>query len=324
MNKFKSMLAVAFTLALAGFAPGSLAQQENLPPLIRVIIPFGTGTSPDVLGRVTASQLGTRLGVTTVVENRSGGSTIIGAAAVVQGPRDGSMILVTSSSTYTAVASLKVVPFDTNRDLMPIAMLGDGPMMVTASAKSGIRSVADLVARARAKPDEITYGSSGIGSIAHLAVELFADAAKIKVKHIPYKSAAFALTDLNGGTIDFLLGSNTTFSSSIQSGRVIAIALTSRQPSPAFPNLPTMGSVAPGYWASNWVAAFASSGITPAMAQRLNREINEIGKSKEVMTILQNNDASPLSLSLDELRTRMREELANWVRVVTVNKIVME
>lgn len=320
----KSFLAFTSALALLALAPIAAAQQVAIPPLIRVIVPFGTGTSPDILARATAIQLATRLGSNVVVENRSGGSTMIGAAAVANGATDGSMLLITSSSTLTAAATLKSLSIDMERDLIPIAMIGDGPMFVAASAKSGIRSPADLVARARATPDTLTYGSAGVGSIAHLAMELFADAAKIQLRHIPYKSGAFALTDLNGGTLDLSLGSHTTFAGSVQAGRVFLIGLTSREPSATYPGLAPLASVTPGYAASNWVAAFAPARMPPALAQRLNREINEIAKSKEISAILQGNDAAAAALSLEELRAYMRDELANWKRLATAKKIQVE
>ncbi len=320
----KPLLAFTSALALSVLAPMAAAQQVTIPALIKVVVPFGTGTSPDVLGRAVGLQLATRLGTNVVIENRSGGSTMIGAATVANGPTDGSMILITSSSTLTAAATLKSTPIDMEKDLMPIAMIGDGPMFVAASAKSGIKTPADLVALARAKPDSITYGSAGIGSIAHLAVEMFADNAKIRMRHIPYKSGAFALTDLNGGTLDLSLGSHTTFAGSVQAGRVVLIGLTSRQPSAAYPSLAPLGSVAPGYAASNWVAAFATSRMAPAVAQRLNREINEIAKSKEISAILQSNDAAPAAMSLEELRTYMHNELASWKKLATDKKIAIE
>jgi tripartite-type tricarboxylate transporter receptor subunit TctC len=318
------LAALASALCFLAAVPAALAQQAPVPPLIKLIVPFASGSTTDVVARETAARLGTKLGTTVVVEIRGGGSTMIGAGAVANGPHDGSMLLMTTNSTVSAAATLQNTPFDINKDLIPIAMIGDGPMMVAASAKSGIKTPADLVAMARAKPDTVTYGTSGVGSLPHLSSELFADAAKVQLKHIPYKGGGAAVVDLAAGTIDIMFATQSTFAPHIQAGRVVAIGVTTPQPYSAFPGLPAMATAAPGFAGSVWIAVFAQSGIPAALAQRLNRELNEIAAGKEMSATLNHNGLPPVALSLDEIRTRMRDEYTNWKRVATDKKIVLD
>lgn len=315
-------LAAGLTLSLA--ASWCLAQQVMIPPVIKIVMPFAAGSTTDLIARMLASHLATRLGTTVVVDIRGGGSTMIGAGAVANGPKDGSMLLITTNSTVTAAATLKTVPFDINRDLLPIAVIGDGPMLVGVSSKTGIKTPADLVAAARKKPDALTHGTSGIGSLPHLSVELFNAAAKVQISHVPYKGGGAAVVDLAAGTIDVMFATHSTLAPHVQSGRVNLVAVTTPQPSPLFPGLPTLTSVAPGYSGSVWVAVFASSSIPPALAQRLNREINDIAASKEVKEVLVTNGFPPVALSLGELYTRMRTEYDNWKQIAQSKKIALD
>jgi len=324
MFMHKALRTLAGVIGFSILASSACAQQAPVPPVIKLIMPFATGSTTDLIARTVGTQLATRLGNTVVVDVRAGGSTMIGAGAVANGPKDGSQLLITTNSTVTAAATLKQVPFDMNRDLIPLSLIGDGPILIGASAKSGIKTPADLVAAARAKPDTITHGTSGVGSLPHLSAELFGQAAKVELKHIPYKGGGAAVVDLAAGTIDLMFATASTFAPHVQSGRVNVIAVTTDKPSAAYPNLPTMASVAPGYSASVWVAVFAPAGIPPALAQRLNKEINEIAASKEVREMLVTNGLPPLAVGLDPLRARMQAEYANWKNIAATKHITLE
>ena len=265
-----------------------------------------------------------RLGATVIVENRAGGGGLIGAAAVAKGPRDGSMLLLTTSSLVTAAATMKTATFDVSKDLLPVALLGEGPMVVAVTASSTIKTPADLVAAARARPDGLTHGSSGVGSLAHMTAELFNDAAHISVKHIPYKGSSQALIDLAAGTIDMMVAVHTTLAPQIKAGRVRLIGVTSRQPSPAFPGVLPMASAAPGFEANLWVAVFAPTGTPAAWVQRLNREINEIAKAKDVSDQLMFDGTLPKALPPEQIAPRIRDSLAGWKSLASAKKISAE
>jgi tripartite-type tricarboxylate transporter receptor subunit TctC len=149
----KSLGVLLSTLATLALAPTAVAQQPAPPALVRLVVPFSPGASTDVIARAVAAQLGPRLGTTVIVENRPGASGFIGASAVAKGPRDGSMLLFTSVSMLTAAATTKNVPIDVLTDLVPISILGEGPLVIVVSTKTDIKTPADLVAAARAKPD---------------------------------------------------------------------------------------------------------------------------------------------------------------------------
>lgn len=150
-----------------------------------MIVPFSAGASTDVAARAVAQQLGTRLGVSVIVENRAGASGMIGSATVARGPKDGSQLLFTSVSTISTAATTRNTPFNVISDIVPVAILYEAPLIVAVPVNSSIKTPQDLVAAARARPDQLTHGTAGIGTIAHLTAELFNDSARIQIKHIP-------------------------------------------------------------------------------------------------------------------------------------------
>jgi len=313
----------ALALALPLASPVA-AQTAAIPSMIRIIVPFAPGASTDVIAREIAAQLGPRLGVSVIVENRAGASGFIGASAVAKGPKDGSMLLFTSNSMISAAATMKTVPIDVVTDLVPISVMGEGPMVIAAASSTNIRTPADLLAAARAKPDVLSHGTAGVGTFPHLAAEILNDAAKIQIKHIPYKGMSLATTDLAGGTIDLMLAVNTTFAAAIDSGRARQVAVTSLQPSPAFPGVPPMASVVPGYEATLWTAVYAPVGLPPALLQRLNKEVNEIGRSPELQARMKADGAIPMALTMDQARVKVREAYATYKRVATAKGIVID
>ncbi len=322
-----ALLSTVMLLTLPVLPTAASAQQQGpvpIPPLIKLIVPFAAGASTDVIARAIAMQLGPRLGTNVIVENRAGASGMIGTGIVAKGPRDGSQLLFTSVSTISAAATMKSPPLDVTTDIIPLSLIGQTPLLIAASTKTDIKTPADLVAAARANPDGITHGTGGVGTIAHLAAELLNDAAKIQLKHVPYKGAALAVVDMSGGTIDAMLAANTTFASQVKAGRARLVAITSLQPNPAFPGVPPMATAAPGYSIELWTAVFAPAGMPPALVQRLNRELNEIAKSKELTELMSSDGGIPLAATPEEASQRVRESYALWKKLATTKNIVAE
>jgi tripartite-type tricarboxylate transporter receptor subunit TctC len=316
---------IRFICALALLGANCVnAQQAQVPSLIRIIVPFAAGGSTDVIARSLASQLSVRLNTTVIVENRTGGGGLIGASIVAKGAKDGSVLLLSTASLATAAATVKSVSFDLNSDLLPVAELGEGPMVVAVSTKTNIKTPLDLLAAARAKPDELTHGTAGVGSISQLTVELLNDMAKAQMKHIPYKGSALALIDLASGTIDMMVAINTTLSSQIKANRVRIIGVTTLQPSPAFPGVLPMASAVPGFDVDYWVGVFAPVGTPANLMQRYNREINEIAKSKEVADQLAFDGQLAKPLTSEEFGSRVRRSYDTWRRISIEKKIVAE
>jgi len=215
-------------------------------------------------------------------------------------------------------------PYDVTSAFAPVAMLGLGPMLLAVSATTPIRTAADLVAAARGKPNELTYGTAGVGSIAHMTSEMLNEAARVQTRHVPYKGAAPALLDLASGQIDMMISNYSTLAPQIKAGRVRPLAVTSRQSSAAFPDLPPLQSVAPGFAADIWVAVLAPAGTPAAVVQRYNRELNEIAAAPEVKTLLESDGALPTPLGPAEVAQRIREDLAMWKKIAADKNITVE
>jgi len=312
--------ALAWMLALCT----TTAQAQALPPLIRLVVPFTPGASTDTTARALAKQLAAHLDTNVVVENRPGASGMIGANAVAKAPKDGSSLLFTSVSMITTAATTRNAPFDVTTDLVPVAILGTSPLVIAVSSQSDIKTPADLVAAARAKPDQLTHGTAGVGTIAHLAAELLNDAANIQLKHIPYRGAAPAVTDTVAGILDVMLAANSTFAAQINAGRMRLIAVTTDAPNPFFPDLPTMATVAPGYSAEVWTAVYAPAGTPPDVVARINRAINAVATSPDMAALMRNDGTIPLNLTPEAAAQHVRDSYATWKRVATDKGIALD
>lgn len=318
------VLALLASLALAQSAVAQ-GDADKLPALIRLVVPFAPGGSNDVIARVVAPALAKRLNTNVIVENKPGAAGSIGADAVARGPKDGSMLLLTSSSLLTAAATMpRTTPYDVVNAFAPVAMVGQGPMLLAVAATTPFKSPAELVAAARAQPGGVKYGTAGQGSIAHMSSEMLGDAARIQMLHVPYKGAAPALLDLSSGHIDMMISNYSSLAPQIKAGRVRPLAVTSRQSSPSFPDLAPMASVATGFAAEIWVAVFAPAGTPAALVQRLNREINDISRSPEVRSLLEADGALPTPLSPAEVAQRVKDDLFAWKKIAIDKNITAE
>jgi len=321
MSKWLSLLASCM-LALAGSA--AQAQQAQVPTLVRIVVPALAGASNDLMARAIAPLLAARLGTNVIVENRPGASGLLGAASVAKGSRDGSQILLLSTTLVSAGATMKVPPVDIVNDLAPVAAIAENPLVFTVSRESTIRTPADLVAAARAKPDQLTHGSGGVGTMGHIAQELFNNAAKVQIKHIPYKGTAGAMVDMMSGNIDMVIANATTVGGQVKAGRARIIGVTSRDPSPAFPGVPTMNTVAPGYDVSLWAGTWVAAGTPPSIIQRYNRELIAIARSNELAELLKADGATPLAWTPEQFAARVRNDYAQFKKLATQKNIVVE
>jgi tripartite-type tricarboxylate transporter receptor subunit TctC len=325
MHVLKLVAALASAPLLLALPAAASAQPAPLPSLIKIIVPAAPGASADILARALAAQLGPRTGSTVIVENKPGGSTMIGSAAVAHGPKDGSMLLINSTSLLSTGATMREPPLDVVNDLAPVAMLTENPLVLAVSNnRADIRTPTDLIAAARKAPDRLTHGTTGVGTIAHVAMELLNGSAHIQIKHIPYKGTALAVNDLAGGVIDMVLATQSTVAPAVKSGRAHLVAVTSAEPSPAFPGVPTMASAAPGYKADLFVGVYAAAGTPAPVIQRLNREINEIAKSKALRDLSEADGGVPKAMTPEEFALHVRESYATWKKVATEKSIIAE
>jgi len=311
--------------AVTCLAIASLAgAQPSMPKAIRIIVPFSPGGSNDVIARAIAGPLAKRLDIPVIVENKAGAAGVIGSDAVAKSPRDGSVLLLTSSSFLTAAATQSQLPYDPIAAFAPVAMVGRGPMLLAVSATTAFKTPADVVAAARATPGGLNYGTAGVGSIAHLATELFDDTAKIRMTHVPYKGAANAAVDLAGGQIQVMVSNYSTLAPLIKGGKIAALAVTSARPHPAFPDLPTLTGVAPGFDVDIWVGVFAPAGTPAAVVDRLNREIAAIAASPELTAVLEPDGTLTDTSSPAVFAARIKDELVQWKRLAAEHRIVAD
>ncbi|SOY69016.1 conserved exported hypothetical protein [Cupriavidus taiwanensis] len=327
--RLPAALSAAVLAAFAGPACAAPAEQAAaVPPLMRIVVPFSAGASNDVIARAIAPSLAKRLGNTVIVENRPGVAGVLGADYVAKGPRDGSVLLLTSSTFLTAAATQARSPYDPLTAFAPVALVADGPLLLavssTSAASRSVRTPNDLIAAARARPGTISYGSAGVGSLGQLATELLCDTAKVQMMHVPYKGAANALIDLAAGQIDVMMSNYSSIATQIKSGKVRPLAVTSAASNPAFPDLPPLAASVPGYGIEIWVGVLAPAGAPAALVQRLNREIAGIAASPEVRAILEPDGSRPLAATPAEFGTRMKQDLAQWKRIAVERKIVAE
>jgi len=312
----------ALLLLLYAAVPG--AWPQALPSLIKIVVPFSAGGSNDVIARAIAEPLGKRLGVAVIVENKAGAAGVVGSDAVAKSPHDGSVLLLTSSSFLTAAATQPHLPYDPIAAFAPVAMVGRGPMLFAVPADAPFKAPADVLAAAKAKPGALNYGTAGVSSIAHLATELFDEAAGIRMTHVPYKGASNSAIDLAAGRIQVMISNYSTIAPLMSNGKVRAIAVTSAKPHPAFPSLPPLASVATGFDVDIWVGVFAPAGTPAAVVDRLNREINAIAASGDLKPVLEPDGTLPTAITPEAFAAHVKDELSQWKKIATDHKIVAE
>jgi tripartite-type tricarboxylate transporter receptor subunit TctC len=312
-----------FLLAVMELATDAAAQ-VTLPRSIKIVVPFSPGGSNDVIARAIAVPLAKRLDIPVIVENKAGAAGVIGADYVAKSARDGSVLLLTSSSFLTAAATQTQLPYDPIAAFAPVAMVGRGPMLLAVSASTPFKSPEDVIAAARATPGALNYGTAGVGSIAHLTTELLDDTAKIRMTHVPYKGAANAAVDLAAGHIQVMVSNYSTIAPLIRGGKIKALAVTSNRPQPAFPDLPPLATVARGFAVDIWVGVFAPAGTPAAIVERLNQEINVIAASPDLVPVLEPDGTLPEAISPAAFAGRIKDELGQWKQIATEHKIVAE
>lgn len=322
MSRRVAIAALCVMTALV--APACLAQTTELPALIKIVVPFATGGSNDIAARMIAKLMSARTGRSVIVENRPGASGFIGAGAVARGPKDGSMVLLSSSSMITAAATKSNPAVDILKDLTPVSILSDSPLLVIVNAESPIRTPADLIAAARAKPDTITNGTPGLGTIAHLTGELINETAKVQLRHIPYQGGGPAMIDLMAGRIDINVVSNSSTAAQVAQGKLRPIAVTSAKPNPEFPNVPTMATVIPGFAVDQWQAVWAPAGTPAAIVDKLNREINDIVRLPDFAPLLREDGGVAQALTPAQADAKVRATFDQWRNLAKSKNIVVD
>jgi tripartite-type tricarboxylate transporter receptor subunit TctC len=312
-----AVAAAITTLSSAAQAQDTVATYPNKP--IRLIVPFSAGGPTDALARAIGQKMGQRWGQPVVIENRAGAGGSIGAEFVARSQPDGYILLLTTAGVVTANPSLSPVHFDTMKDFAPVALTSTIASLLVVPPSLNVKSVKELIDLAKSKPGQLNYGSSGTGSASHLSMALMDRAAGINILHVPYKGAAPAVTDLLGGNVQVMLIGLSTVLPYVNSGKLLALGVSSLQSSPLAPNVPTIAAAGnlPGFEASNWLGVFAPASTPPAIVNKLNAEINAIMQLPETRSGLAKDGFEPVAVNTPaQFGTYVQSEINKWSKVI--------
>jgi tripartite-type tricarboxylate transporter receptor subunit TctC len=285
---------------------------------VKLIVPFAAGGTADLAARVVAEPMAQALGQAVVIDNKPGAGGTLGTAVAAKEAADGYTIGLGSVSTHaTSVSLYKDLTYDPRRDFVGIGMIAEVPNVLVVSSKLGVNSVAELVARAKAQPGSLNFGSIGNGTSQHLGGELFKLVTGTKITHVPYKQNAQLTGDLIVGQIHMIIDNLPNVQQHIQAGTLKALAVTTEARSPALPNVPTMVELGyPDFSISSWVALYAPAGTPPDHVARLSRELQASLAQPRVRERLTAAGMQVRPLNAEQLRAFMDTEIARWSKVV--------
>lgn len=322
MNKLDMKIAnltrFSFLAAALLFATSSFAQQNYPNRPIRLIVPYPPGGPTDLMGRLTSEVLAKRLAQNIVVDNRGGAATAIGAEMAARSPADGYTLMVSSETTYAVNPALRRnLPYHPERDFAPVSLLTTQPYVLAVTPSLPANSVSQLVAHAKANPGKLSYGSAGTGGGAHLAGEMFKQAAGIDIVHVPYKGNGPAIIDLIGGQIALMIGSISSLYPHATAKKLRLLAVASAKRSAAAPEIPTFaeGGIA-GYRVSGWNALVAPRGTPQDVVKRLNTEIVAGFNQPDVLERLRKQSIDPATGTPPQLAAHIKAELARYDKLI--------
>jgi tripartite-type tricarboxylate transporter receptor subunit TctC len=313
----RAILAAAILPALPALAPAQPAWPSRP---IRIIVPFGLGGSADVGARFLAEPLAQALGQPVVVENRPGAGAVIGTEAVAKAT-DGHTLLLMSNTHTANETLLPRRPYALMRDFVPVAAISMAVHVLAVHPSLGVRSVAELIARAKAAPGSIDFASSGPGTPYHIAGEVFASLAGIQLNHIPFRGSNEARTALIAGQVPMMFDAIPTMREQIEAGRVTGLATTGVQRSPLLPNLPTVAETLPGYEAAIWLGLMAPTGTPEPVVRRVHDEVNRILDAGAARQAMARGGAEPMPMSVDAFDAFLRRDIERqreWIRMARI------
>ncbi|MEF7615441.1 tripartite tricarboxylate transporter substrate binding protein [Aquincola sp. MAHUQ-54] len=295
------------------------ARAQNFPAKpVKIIVPFAPGGGNDVFARQLATQLGTLLGVQVIVDNRPGAGGTVGTDAAAKSPADGYTLLLGHTGTLAINPALyPKLPYDARNSFVPVAPLCSAPLVLVVPASSPIRSLADLLARAKAEPGKFAFASSGNGTGGHLAGELLEEVAGVKMLHVPYKGTAPALTDVLGGQVDLMFSVIPPALPHIDAGKLRAIGITGAKRSARLPDVPTVAeSGLKGYESSLAYGVMAPKGTPEPVLRALGAAIAKAGETTALRDAFKAEGAEPLPGTAAEFAALMQAESAKWGQII--------
>ncbi len=314
---WRTLAAAAIAVAVSGPAAGAQSMHYPTKP-IRLVNPFAPGGPVDIVGRAVGAELNKAWGQPVIVDNRPGAGTTIGAGLVARAAPDGYTLLVTSVSTAVSVSIYRNLPFDLARDLVPVALIVQSPLVLAVNPSSPANSVQEFINLAKAKSGQVIYSSSGAGTISHLAMELFRSLAKIDtLLHVPYKGGGPSVAAVAGGEVQATFDQLIAIMPQARAGKVRALAVSSGKRVEVASELPTFAEAGlPGFEVIVWSAIFAPSGTPRGIVRQLNAEINNILQQREVRERFMNISMVPVGGPPDAAAAYVKAEIARWAKVI--------
>ncbi len=313
-----NFMAIAGAALLTLISANAAAQQPYPTKPVRLIVPYPPGGSADLIGRAVNELLAKRLGQPVIVDNRGGAASIIGAEITARAPADGYTILVATITTLAVNPALyKKLPYHPERDFAPVSMLGSTPYVLAVHPSVPAKSVAQLIAHAKANPGKLNFGSAGIGSGNHLATEMFKHMAGINIVHVPYKGVGGATIDVVGGQIAMLIAGVSVLKPHVDGGRLRALAVSTIKRTLSAPELPTLDeSGIKGYQTNSWNSLVAPRQTPAAIVQRLNSEITAVLKMPQLTEQLKSQGIEPEPGTPADLAKYIKEEIVRFQNLV--------
>jgi len=311
-------------LAAAALPPLAAAADDWPAKAVTLVVPFPPGGSNDVVARLVGDSVRQRIGQTVVIDNKPGANGALGVDAVLRAPKDHHTFLVASDSV-SLLPLFRQTPWDLTRTFTPVAVLSVQPVVVVTSAASGLKSIKDLQALARSKPDQVPYASSGQGSIQHLLGELFAQGLGINLLHIPYKGGGQAVNDVVAGQVTVAVLGAAAVLPHIKSGKLVALAVSTLQRSPMLPDTPTLAESGAGdIDVPQWSALFAVAGTPVPVITRLRRAVDESLAEPAVAQKLASLAMETVNTTPDAFQQRMLQDRERWARLVKDRRISLD
>jgi tripartite-type tricarboxylate transporter receptor subunit TctC len=313
----------AFAVALFFAGSGAPSAADYPSQTIKIIVPFTPGGGVDVVARIIAPRLSELLGQSVIVENRGGAGGSVGATAVAHAPGDGYTLLLGTASTHGTNPNVYTkLGYDPVRDFVPVALITSAPLVLVANNAVPVKTAADLIALARTKPGELSFGSYGTGSSNHLVAELFNTMAGIETNHIPYRGSAPMMTDVIGGRIQFAFDGVAATLGYVRGNTVRMLGVSSVKRSPVHPDEPTISeSAVPGFEATVWFGLFAPAGTPTAVVNLLNSKVNAALAPAEVREGFLKIGNEPVGGGPDVLAAQVQSELQKWTTIVREKNI---
>ena len=317
-HRRRTAKAIAATLLPTGLASPWLAHAQAYPAKpIRLIVPFSAGGTTDVLARIIALNLSNTIGQQVVVDNRAGANGNIGTDLAAKSPADGYTIVMSFDGTMTINPhTYAKLPFDPQRDLAPLINVGQASLIMVVNPSVKANTIQEFTALAKAAPTPIFYSSAGMGSTGHVAGELYAARAHVRMSHVPYKGGAPALQDLLAGQIQMLVTALPTVEAMVASGKLRALAVTSGKRLRSLPDVPTLGEIYPGYEVASWYGLLAPAGTPDAIVQRLNTDIAKVLAQKDVRERFETLGVEPLGGTSQQFAATIKTDTEKWAKVV--------